>query len=774
MQRSPARKARHVGVGAAGELGPVLSPLVPVPIRVHHRSAFSRYLASMHRHRTPLFTSLASDVRVDGNSRSGDTASPNSQRKGSKGWLAEIARNCNFFTKLLLLFIGMVFAVDAYKLVVSASGGLHRGSAEVWGGSAAPSLLQRLRVTTGQPVSEQVSLDSPGLFTHVQRAQSAVAGDAAAGEVLGAGGAEHNAQMRVVIDDIIAAASSERDAAAEARRKKAAERVANERAAKERAAEKATSRRSEKPEDAPLDLRLFRPRENGVVAASAATEEGAEGEGAPASSRVVVPVHDCELFTKTREVEFTRLPFFARARGLDAAPPLAPLSAERGARAEEASVDDATRRWTATAKADTKTKAKTTVKERTVGITTQTSIDRLSLLAGMAERWRGPISCAVLLRAPRAARSSTSSSGSAPDVEAVNGGGGLSIALQKKRIQHFWNIHPAVKTFVDIHLLVADADDDTGPANEEKAGRASFRFPVNHLRNFALHHSRADFVLILDIDFLTSRRALPAINAQLATFGYPTNIAFVLPAFEPNPDVISTSTIFSSSDEGVDDGDAGDDADDVEAGEEGRRGNREYGSMRTMSERRLHGNRRRSAANALRRRRESAFDEGEEALPSDMRSAREMWDSQPSLLLPFHSRGYKRGHSFSNFSRWFDARRGFGIRYNEGMEPYVVVARSAVPYFQEVFWGYGLNKVSWHAELHCANYRYYTVPRVFIVHRPHAPDVSKGRKKRSSELKCNREQYSGPFKSYLAQQVCTESRLPAAARVCGLLPVCCT
>ena len=770
MQRSPAIKGRHAGVGAAGELGPVLTPLVPVPIRVHQRSAFSRYLASMHRRRAPLFASLQRDSGVDSDSRSNDAAALSLRRKGSKGWIAEIAHNCDFMTRLLLLFIGMVVAVEAYKLVAhytegggNVSGGLRHGSAGVAGGSSAPSSLQRSRVTkTRRPGSEHVSLDSPGLFTRVQRAQSAVEGDASPGEV-GAGGVEHDSQMRVVIDDIIAAARSERRDAAEAKA-----RARKEREEREERAEKSKhdEQGSGEPEDALLDLGLFRPRENGVVAASARVVEGAEGEDAPMSSRVTVPVHDCHVFTHTRDVEFARFPFFARARGLDA---------------------------TGAAKTNMKTQAKTTMKERTIGIVTQTSIDRLELLAGMAERWRGPISCSVLLRAPRAARSSTtsSSSGSAPGAEAAHGGGGggESIARQKKRVRHFWDTNPAVHTFVDIHLLVADADVDTDTAHE-KAGGGSFRFPVNHLRNFALHHSRADFVLILDIDFVTSRKALPAINAQLATLGYPTNIVFVLPAFEDNADVISISAASSFSDEGgahdaddendaahtdVDGDSAGDDsAGEAEDGEEG--------SSR--------GNRTRSAASALRSRRGLAFDEGEEAfralmragasdvgdatlldptplwsLPSDMRSARAMWDSQPPLLLPFHGRGYKRGHSFSNYSRWFEAHRGFGIPYNEGMEPYVVVARATVPYFQEVFWGYGLNKVSWHAELHCANYRYYTMPRVFVVHRPHS---SKGLQQRSA-LQCNRERYNGPFKSYLARQVCLDVQLPAAACICGSL-----
>lgn len=92
------------------------------------------------------------------------------------------------------------------------------------------------------------------------------------------------------------------------------------------------------------------------------------------------------------------------------------------------------------------------------------------------------------------------------------------------------------------------------------------------------------------------------------------------------------------------------------------------------------------------------------------------WDGR---IKPFHTDRYKAGHRATDFRKWLVASNPYRIRYEEGFEPYVLIARKYVPWTDERFVGYRKNKVV-HL-LHLANLglQFVVHPRAFVVHSPH-------------------------------------------------------
>lgn len=92
------------------------------------------------------------------------------------------------------------------------------------------------------------------------------------------------------------------------------------------------------------------------------------------------------------------------------------------------------------------------------------------------------------------------------------------------------------------------------------------------------------------------------------------------------------------------------------------------------------------------------------------------WDGR---IKPFHTDRYKAGHRSTDFGRWLSAVNPYRITYEEGYEPYVLIARKFVPWTDERFVGYRKNKVV-HL-LHLANLGldFMVHPRAFVVHSPH-------------------------------------------------------
>ena len=88
-------------------------------------------------------------------------------------------------------------------------------------------------------------------------------------------------------------------------------------------------------------------------------------------------------------------------------------------------------------------------------------------------------------------------------------------------------------------------------------------------------------------------------------------------------------------------------------------------------------------------------------------------------IKPFHSDRYKAGHRATDYNKWLGAMRPYRIRYEEGFEPYVLVHRKYVPWYDERFVGYRKNKVVHLLHLNAVGMQWVVHPRAFAVHSPH-------------------------------------------------------
>lgn len=92
------------------------------------------------------------------------------------------------------------------------------------------------------------------------------------------------------------------------------------------------------------------------------------------------------------------------------------------------------------------------------------------------------------------------------------------------------------------------------------------------------------------------------------------------------------------------------------------------------------------------------------------------WDGR---IKAFHTDNYSAGHRATNYQRWVAAEKPYRISYEEGFEPYVVVARKFVPWYDERFKGYRKNKVVHLLHLAQMGMQFMVHPRAFAVHSPH-------------------------------------------------------
>lgn len=89
-------------------------------------------------------------------------------------------------------------------------------------------------------------------------------------------------------------------------------------------------------------------------------------------------------------------------------------------------------------------------------------------------------------------------------------------------------------------------------------------------------------------------------------------------------------------------------------------------------------------------------------------------------ILGFHVAQYKWGHGTTNFTRWLTTKRSYAVKYRNGFEPYVLVARRYVPWYDERFRGYGRDKIT-HLAYMCngLGVALEVHPTAFVVHTPH-------------------------------------------------------
>lgn len=180
-------------------------------------------------------------------------------------------------------------------------------------------------------------------------------------------------------------------------------------------------------------------------------------------------------------------------------------------------------------------------------------------------------------------------------------------------------------------------------------------YPVNAMRNRAIANSRTDVILLLDVDFWPAAE-LSELMQQ------PGKYESLLQA------VNSGSAIVLPAFETGDSGDIG-----VEVAREAVLGGKDTAAMM-------------------------------------------FWDGR---IKPFHTDRYKAGHRATDFRKWLTAAHPYRIRYEEGFEPYVLVARKFVPWTDERFVGYRKNKVVHLLHLSNLGLQFVVHPGAFVVHSPH-------------------------------------------------------
>ncbi|GAM29087.1 hypothetical protein SAMD00019534_122630 [Acytostelium subglobosum LB1] len=127
-------------------------------------------------------------------------------------------------------------------------------------------------------------------------------------------------------------------------------------------------------------------------------------------------------------------------------------------------------------------------------ITAQLDISRFARLLELCMQWDGPMSVVLYIKEQK-------------DVKELD------------KMLESWVIAKKLDN-VDLHLAYM------------KSGNKDKMYPINELRNIAIELSKTDYVFTVDVDFVVSNRLNDHIKHNLYITNYPTNVFFVVPAFE--------------------------------------------------------------------------------------------------------------------------------------------------------------------------------------------------------------------------------------------------
>lgn len=92
---------------------------------------------------------------------------------------------------------------------------------------------------------------------------------------------------------------------------------------------------------------------------------------------------------------------------------------------------------------------------------------------------------------------------------------------------------------------------------------------------------------------------------------------------------------------------------------------------------------------------------------------------QAEKLVGFQVKQYPQGHSPTNYTKWTKATKQYSVKYSKGYEPYIVVARQYVPWYDERFRGYGRDKIVHLTHLASFGTKFMVHPQQYVVHMPH-------------------------------------------------------
>ena len=85
----------------------------------------------------------------------------------------------------------------------------------------------------------------------------------------------------------------------------------------------------------------------------------------------------------------------------------------------------------------------------------------------------------------------------------------------------------------------------------------------------------------------------------------------------------------------------------------------------------------------------------------------------------FHLASYRHGHGATRYKQWVAATRPYPIRFASGFEPYILIARALVPWFDERFRGHESDKVMHRRHLNATGVAFQVHPDAYVVHMHH-------------------------------------------------------
>jgi glycosyltransferase-like protein LARGE len=109
-----------------------------------------------------------------------------------------------------------------------------------------------------------------------------------------------------------------------------------------------------------------------------------------------------------------------------------------------------------------------------------------------------------------------------------------------------------------------------------------------------------------------------------------------------------------------------------------------------------------------------------------------------NVVIGFHMSHYPQGHEKTNFWRWMNTTEPYEVQYEIGFEPYIMLLKKFVPYYDERFRGYYWNKVQHLMHISMQDsFTFVIHPEAFVVHVPHRKPSTKMRTRRSGQKERN-------------------------------------
>ena len=100
----------------------------------------------------------------------------------------------------------------------------------------------------------------------------------------------------------------------------------------------------------------------------------------------------------------------------------------------------------------------------------------------------------------------------------------------------------------------------------------------------------------------------------------------------------------------------------------------------------------------------------------------------------FQVEQYSAGHGPTRYEQWLTAQEPYSIKYEKGFEPYIMVARKYVPWYDERFRGYSRNKIVHLTHLaDQLGVKMRVHDRGFVIHTPHSKASTFSRTKESGQ-----------------------------------------